>query len=118
MHNRPYSLVLTLASFIVLSLALPAYTLEVPKNGHDWRVMPESEQVIYCEILIYGIWKDYGMVGVGNPSYQWKNVNFAANYFAGRINHYYKNYSLSNPMENAAEWAWPETEKLLIGRND
>ncbi len=83
------------------------YASEPPKNGYDWDAMPKAEKIAYCGILIYG------MVGVGNPDYTSRQIKAVANYFAGRINFYYKENPLKMPIERAAAWAWPETSKLL-----
>ena len=100
--------ILFLAVFVYFScFVFSIYASAIPKNGYDWNVMLKSEKVAYCGILIYN------MVGVGNPDYTSSQIKNVSNYFAGRINYYYKNKPLETPIEKAAAWAWPETLKLL-----
>lgn len=100
---------ISLIVMLVLSTPLASFAAEVPQNGHDWQSMPESERVGYCSLLIFGI------VGVGNPLYSSEQIYLAANFFAGRINYYYKNHSPNISINEAVTWSWPEAKKFLDG---
>ncbi len=96
-------------TFLIFALFLPliTYASEISQNGHYWQSLPKSERVAFCSALIS---KKEG-VGV----YPKEVVELSAEFFAGRINYFYKTHSLDDPIPRAESWAYPETKKMLDG---